>query len=252
VVVTSAPPAGSRQVQVLRDETEMEAARRSRDAVLASVSHELKTPLSAQLASIEMLRDGLATLDPNAVAGLVASLERSTLRLTRLIDNLLESVRIETGQATLRRVPVALAEVVEEAAAMTRPLLEQRGQRLEVELGDLPPVAGDRGQLAQVLVNLLANAHKYAPPGSVIRVRGARGSAGAQLSVEDAGPGVPEALSASIFDRFHRGGAEGEGMGLGLWIAKSIVERHGGHIWVRSGPDGGACFTLTFPAAEAA
>jgi signal transduction histidine kinase len=237
----------------MRDETEIEAARRSRDAVLANVSHELKTPLTAQLASIELLRDGLATLEPAAAAGLVASLERSTLRLTRLIDNLLESVRIETGQAAARRVPVALAAVVEEAVAMTRPLLEQRGQRLEIELASaLPPVAGDPGQLTQVVVNLLANAQKFAPEGSAIRVGGAPEGGSVSLWVEDAGPGVPPALSASIFDRFRRAADEGDGMGLGLWIAKSIVERHGGRIAVGASGEGGARFTLTLPAAEAA
>jgi signal transduction histidine kinase len=253
VVITSAPPAGASQVQVMRDETETEAARRSRDAVLANVSHELKTPLSAQLASIELLRDGLGAMAPAAAAELVVSLERSTLRLVRLVDNLLESVRIETGRATLRRIPVDLGALVEDAAAMTRPLLDQRRQRLEVApLASLPSVTGDPGQLTQVLVNLLANANKYAPDDSVIRVDAAPAKGTVSLWVEDAGPGVPPALSASIFDRFRRAGAEGEGMGLGLWIAKSIVERHGGRIAVSGSPAGGARFTLTLPAEAAA
>jgi signal transduction histidine kinase/HAMP domain-containing protein len=253
VVLTSSPPSDARQVQVLRDETETEAAGRSRDAVLANVSHELKTPLSAQLASIELLRDGLRILEPAAAEELVTSLERSTLRLVRLVDNLLESVRIETGQASFRRVPVELDTLVGEAAAMTRPLFDQRRQRLDFEpLGPLPPLSGDPGQLTQVLVNLLANAHKYAPDGSTIRVGGSFDEDAITLWVEDAGPGVPPALSASIFDRFQRAGTDGQGMGLGLWIAKSIVERHGGRIAVSSSPEGGARFTLEFPVHEAA
>ncbi|MGH9382240.1 MAG: sensor histidine kinase [Thermoanaerobaculia bacterium] len=253
VVITSAPPAGASQVQVMRDETEIEAARRSRDAVLANVSHELKTPLAAQLASIELLRDGLAEMEPAAAAGLVASLERSALRLTRLIDNLLESVRIETGRATLRRIQVALEAVVDEAVAMTLPLLEQRRLRLDVaRLAPLPPVTGDPGQLTQVLVNLLSNAQKFAPEGSTIRIGASHAAGSVSVWVEDAGPGVPAALSASIFDRFHRAGPEGDGMGLGLWIAKSIVERHGGLITVTSSRDGGARFTVSLPATEAA
>lgn len=253
VVINSSPPAGPRQVQVMRDETETEAARRSRDAVLANVSHELKTPLSAQLASLELLRDGLTSLDAAAAGELVGSLERSTLRLTRLIDNLLESVRIETGQAGLRRLPVALAEVVAEAVAMTLPLFEQRRQRLEVVLPPtLPVVTGDAGQLTQVFVNLLANAQKFAPDASTVWIGGSGSGGSAVLWVEDAGPGVPASMSRSIFDRFHRAGGEREGMGLGLWIAKAIVERHGGGISVASSSAGGARFTLTFPAAEAA
>jgi signal transduction histidine kinase len=252
VVITSAPPAGASQVQVMRDETETEAARRSRDAVLANVSHELKTPLSAQLASIELLRDGLGAMETSEATKLVTALERSTLRLMRLVDNLLESVRIETGRATLRRLPVDLAALVEDAAAMTRPLLDQRRQRLEIAHGSLPAVTGDPGQLTQVLVNLIANAQKYAPDDSVIRIGGSSAGGSVSLWVEDAGPGVPPALSASIFDRFRRAGTEGEGMGLGLWIAKSILERHGGRIGVSDSPAGGARFTLTLPVPEVA
>jgi signal transduction histidine kinase len=253
VVITSSPAAGARQVQVLRDETETEAARRTRDAILANLTHELKTPLSAQLASIELLRDGLGSLPPEAAGEVVTTLERSTLRLVRLVDNLLESVRIETGQAVARRLPVDLASLVDEAAGVTEPLLRQRGQRIEVaELEALPPLLGDPGQLTQVLVNLLANAQKYAPEGSTIRVGGALEGATVVLWVEDSGPGVPAALSASIFDRFHRAAADGEGMGLGLWIAKSIMERHGGRIGVSDAAQGGARFTLAFPVPEVA
>lgn len=253
VVITSAPPGGSRQVQVLRDETEIEAARRSRDVVLANVSHELKTPLSAQLASIELLRDGLGDFVPADAALLVTSLERSTLRLVRLVDNLLESVRIETGQATLRRIPVDIEGVVDEAAALTRSLFDQRGQQLELaHLERLPAIVGDPGQLTQVLVNLLSNAQKYAPDGSKVEVDGAVEGDALLLWVEDAGPGVPPAMSSSIFDRFRRAGSEGQGMGLGLWIAKSIVERHGGQIAVSSSKGGGARFTLRFPIPEVA
>jgi signal transduction histidine kinase len=255
VVVTSAPPAGGRQVQVMRDETEEEGARRARDAILANVSHELKTPLAAQLASIELLLDGVDRLGADAIRPLVQSLERSTLRLTRLIDNLLESVRIETGRVPWSPVTVDLAEVVSEAAASARPLLEQRNQRLEIDLPpELPAVEGNPTQLSQVLINLLANAHKYAPEGSAIRVgaRAEAGSAEATLWVEDAGPGVPPAASESIFDRFHRGARSQkgqDGMGLGLWIVKSIAVRHGGRVAVGPGDLGGARFMVTLPAA---
>jgi signal transduction histidine kinase len=255
VVVTSAPPAGPGQVQVIRDETEEEGARRVRDAVFANVSHELKTPLAAQLASIELLLDGLDRLGAEGARPLVRSLERSTLRLTRLIDNLLESVRIDTGQASWSRVPVDLETVAAEAAASTLPLLEQRGQRLEVDLPPaLPPVGGDPSQLTQVLVNLLANAHKFAPEGSTIRIGGRADTATVAIWVEDQGPGVPPAVSASIFDRFRRAGrpeAGQDGMGLGLWIVKSIVARHGGAVAVGAGAGGGARFTVTLPVLEA-
>ena len=240
VVITSAPPSEDQQVQVMRDETEMEAARRLRDAVLANISHEFKTPLSAQLASIELLRDRLLQ-DRGAdgeAADLVTSLERGSLRLAQLVDNLLESVRIESGQDGIRRRPVALDEVVEEAVELTRPLLAQRGQTIEVDLPyPLPPVEGDAPRLIQVFVNLLANANKYAPAGSAVRVGGVVEEGDVSLWVEDEGPGLPEGAGRSVFDRFVRSTAEEEpeqsGMGLGLWIVQSIVERHGGTVMAR-------------------
>jgi signal transduction histidine kinase len=253
VVIHSAPPAEDQQVQVLHDETDVEAARRQRDAVLANISHEFRTPLSAQLASIELLRDHLlqspSGLD-GATSDLVLSLERGSLRLTQLIDNLLESVRIESGQDSIRNRPVALDEVVEEAVEMTRPLLAQRGQSVEVDLPyPMPPVRGDAPRLTQVFVNLLANANKFAPEGSAVRVGGAVEGGAVVLWVEDDGPGLPgnsevnEAGGGELFDRFVRRAGEGEepetgGMGLGLWIVRSIVERHGGRVEAGVGPGG--------------
>jgi signal transduction histidine kinase/HAMP domain-containing protein len=254
VSLTSSQPAGDRQFQVMRDETEIEATRRLRDTVLANISHEFKTPLAAQLASIELLRDRLPELDAGAggsagdaggageAAGLVESLERGTLRLTQLVDNLLESVRIESGEAGIRRRPVALDEVVEQAAELMRPLLGQRGQRLEVDLPyPLPAIVGDAPRLTQVFVNLLANANKFAPEGTTIAIRGAVEPGGVALWVEDEGPGLPAGGPGSLFERFVRSAGEEpveSGMGLGLWIVKSIVERHGGRVEAESRREG--------------
>jgi signal transduction histidine kinase len=241
VALTSSQPAGDRQFQVMRDETEVEATRRLRDTVLANISHEFKTPLAAQLASIELLRERLPEVGGGEAEGLVESLERGTLRLTQLIDNLLESVRIESGEAGIRRRPVALDEVVEEAVEATSPLLAQRGQRLEVDLPyPLPSIVGDAPRLTQVFVNLLANANKFSPPGSTIAIRGTVEPAGIALWVEDEGPGLPEGGAGTLFERFVRSAGEEpaeSGMGLGLWIVKSIVERHGGRVEAESRTD---------------
>lgn len=241
VVITSAAPAEEetasgalRQVQVIRDETDLEAARHLRDAILANISHEFRTPLSAQLASIELLLDQLPELTPDQVGELVVAQQQGALRLTQLIDNLLESVRIEAGQDSIRRRPVAVDEVIEQALELTRPLLHLRRQTVEVDLPyPCPPVCGDAPRLSQVFVNLLANANKFAPPETVIRIGGMVEADSVTLWVEDEGPGLPTVAAQPLFARFTRAAGEepeAGGVGLGLWIVKSIVERHGGRV----------------------
>jgi signal transduction histidine kinase len=254
-VITSSAMVEDLQVQVIRDETELEGVRRARDSVLANISHEFRTPLAAQLASIELLRDGLDSLEPQARRDLVLSLERGTVRLTRLIDNLLESVRIESGQLSLRRQPVALPDVVDQARGLIEALVTQRRQVLQVDFpGSLPPIDGDSPRLTQVFVNLLANASKFAPEGSVIRVGGRQQDRQVEAWVEDEGTGVPDLADTSIFDRFYRGNAdepEPTGLGLGLWIVKSIVERHGGQVSAGRTTEGRTRFSVSLPVARA-
>ena len=254
-VITSSQPADGLQVQVIRDETELEAVRRARDSVLANISHEFRTPLAAQLASIELLLGGLEQLPREQLRELITSLERSTLRLTQLIDNLLESVRIESGQLAIRQQSVALAEVVDDARALVGSLLAQRRQTLAVSLPEeLPAVSGDKTRLTQVFVNLLANANKFAPEDSVVRI-GADADAGeVRAWVEDEGAGPAALDDAQLFARFRRGGSEPEpaGLGLGLWLVKSIIDRHGGRVAFERTADGRTRFSLTLPAEEAA
>jgi K+-sensing histidine kinase KdpD len=222
-------------VQVLRDETELEAVRRTRDTVLANISHEFRTPLAAQLASIELLRDGLGKMTAKQQRELVASLERGAQRLAWLIDNLLESVRIESGQLAIRNQDVVLDEVVQAARELIEPLIAQRGQKLEVRsIEALPAIRGDHQRLIQVVVNLLANASKFGPPNSVIRVAGrAFHGGGAEFWIEDEGAGPADPDDTALFEQFRRSGGEDpqeSGLGLGLFIVRSIVERHGGRV----------------------
>src|SRR5690606_34693862 len=167
---------------------------------------------------------------------LVLGLETGGVRLRRLIDNLLESVRIESGQLAVRRVPLDVATLIEEAVELARPLAERRGQRIEQRIEpELPQLTGDPQRIAQVLTNLLANASKYGPDGSVLRVGAGRvhdaGASRIEIWVEDDGPGVPPEVAREP-GRFRRGASEPreEGSGLGLWICRSIVERHGGEL----------------------
>ena len=251
VVVTSSGLVEGLQVQVIRDETELEAVRRARDSVLANISHEFRTPLAAQLASIELLLDNLETMPPGQRRELMESLQRGTLRLTQLIDNLLESVRIESGQLAIRRQSVALAEVIEDAQTLIGSLLALRRQRLEVSLpGELPLMEGDRHRLTQVFVNLLANANKFAPEGSAIRIGCEPDEARLTVWVEDEGPGPTSPVAEDLFAPFRRGaGQEPEpgGLGLGLWIVRSIVERHGGTIGLERTDGDRTRFTMVLP-----
>jgi signal transduction histidine kinase len=253
-VITSSPMVDDLQVQVIRDETELESVRRTRDSILANISHEFRTPLAAQLASIELLREGLDNLAPEARRDLVLSLERGTVRLTRLIDNLLESVRIESGQLAVRRQAVSLPEVVEQARGLMEALILQRRQTLLIELPPgLPAIDGDGPRLTQVFVNLIANASKFAPEGSTIRIGARPKGQRVEAWVEDEGAGLPDLADGAIFNRFYRGKdeePEPSGLGLGLWIVKSIIDRHGGAIGAGRTAEGRTRFSVELPAVE--
>jgi len=246
----------AQQFQVIRDETDVESARRMRDGVLANISHEFRTPLSAQLASLELLRDRLPDMDVTEARELLLSIERGTLRLTGLIDNLLESVRIDAGMDSIRKQTVALDEIVEEAVDLAAPLIAIREQALDVNLPyPMRPVQGDRSRLVQVFVNLLGNANKFAPAGSTIRIGGETQENEITLRVEDEGEGIAPGDTEAVFERFTRSTGEEpveSGMGLGLWIVKSIVERHGGRVVAQAADHQGARMSVTLPVGEAA
>ena len=252
VVLTSAGPVEGLQVQVMRDETDLEAARRARDSILANISHEFRTPLAAQLASIELLQENLGALPREQLVELVATLRRGSLRLTRLIDNLLESVRIEAGQLAIRRQELDVADVVRDAVELVESLFSQRSQTLSVDVPEGLRIVGDAPRLVQVLVNLLANANKFAPDRGTVRV-GARADGDTVLvHVDDPGPGIAESDGTSIFERFHRATdqePDPRGLGLGLWIVRSIVERHGGRVHSLRTDDGWTRFVVVLPLA---
>jgi signal transduction histidine kinase len=241
------------QVQVLRDETDLEAARRARDSILANISHEFRTPLAAQLASIELLQENLHELPREQLEELVASLRRGSLRLTRLIDNLLESVRIESGQLAIRHQDLDPGDLLRDAVELVQSLFTQRGQTLSVDVASgLPAIVGDAPRLIQVFVNLLANANKFAPEGSVVSVAARPVDGMIEITVDDTGPGVTESDAGSIFERFHRAAdaePEPRGLGLGLWIVRSIVERHGGNVQATRTDAGQTRFVVRLPAA---
>ncbi|TVS10708.1 MAG: HAMP domain-containing protein [Wenzhouxiangella sp.] len=251
VVIHSAPPSGNQQVQIIRDETQTEAGRRLRDAVIANVSHEFKTPLAAQTAAIELLQSGRGSLDAEQSAQLIEAMSRSTVRLNQLIDNLLESVRIDAREDRIDLHLLHIEDVIEQAVGVVDPLLLQRRQCLTTKIQpEIPEFLGDGQRLIQVLVNLLSNAIKYAPEETAIQLDISTVGQVLRIVLEDEGPGLAASESEAIFDRFYRApglSAGRAGMGLGLWIVKSIVQRHGGRIEFARTRAGGSSFRVFLP-----
>lgn len=239
-----------RLVRVL-DQARLESeTERLRSAMLTSLSHDLRTPLAAIIGAVSSLKS-------RAVAGnggddtLLDTLHGEAERMGRFVRNLLDMTRLEAGALELKREPIDLADVVSGAVRRASPILV--GHKVEVSIpDDFPLVRGDHLLLEQVLFNLLDNAGKYAPTGSVITIQAHRQAAHVRITVADAGPGIPQELWDKIFDKFYRIQARDHqqaGTGLGLAICRGFVEAMGGTITVRNGNDdqSGACFDITLP-----
>jgi signal transduction histidine kinase len=257
LIVRRLPASGHRQVLVVREENAIEAGRAMRDRILANLSHEFQTPLSAQIASIELLRDHLRH-SPDAVAiQLTDAQYRGTMRLSQLVDNLLDSVRIESGEMRLRRQPVDLATVVADAVELIQPLTDQRDQRVVSTLAPGPSLTGDSQRLFSVMVNLLANANKFAPDQTTIWVEMEWSPQWVTVWVEDEGRGLsPLRGSSDLFAPFKRSPHEEpsqRGSGLGLAIVHAIVVAHGGEVKVAEPVHRrGARIGIVLPVGEAA
>ena len=225
---------------------------RLRAALLTSVSHDLRTPLASIIGSLTSLRSYGRRYDDAAREGLMATIQAEAERLNRFIGNLLDMTRLESGAIELKPEPVDLGEIIGTALQRAGRLLAEH--RVEVEVApDLPPLSLDYLLLEQALFNLLDNAAKYAPPGSLIRVAARREGALAALSVSDEGPGVPAGDLEHIFDKFyrvHRQDRQRAGTGLGLAVCRGFVAAMGASITAANrGDRSGAVFTIRIPAA---
>jgi signal transduction histidine kinase len=227
--------------------TELENVERLRRDLVANVSHELKTPISALRAHLENLLDGVE--EPNRET-LQVMLEQSE-RLTRLVEELLDLSRLESGGVTLTMEPVRLGPLVRQVAREV-----QVGRDPTVGFGnevadDLAPVRADRERLHQVLFNLLDNAFRFTPAGGSVTVAATRVNGSVEVTVEDTGPGIPDEHLPFVFERFYRvdsARSRGDGgTGIGLTIVRSVVEAHGGHIWAERRADGGSRFRFELP-----
>jgi signal transduction histidine kinase len=230
---------------------EAESSNRAKDEFIAMISHELRTPLGAILIWAQLLKAD--DVDPGAVTRAVGMIERSTKTLAQLIDDLLDASRIIAGKLTFETRPLELRPVIDAAFEAASPAAEAKGILLERSLpGPLPPVAGDPGRLQQVVGNLLANAVKFTPEGGRVEVRLARSGSTAHITIIDTGSGISPEFLPFIFERFRQADTTStrkqKGLGLGLAIARQIVQLHGGTIEASSAGEGrGSTFTVKLP-----
>jgi signal transduction histidine kinase len=230
---------------------EAERANRSKDEFIATVSHELRTPLNTIRLWSRMLADGKLSAGDAAEGAKI--LERSALAQQQLIDDLLDLSRMARGQLRLQLRNTRLVDVVEAAIAQTIPLAQARQIRLAADLaGGAAPVRADADRIQQVTWSLLTNAVKFTPTGGRVDVRLHRAGDRMALEVRDSGSGIDPRLLPFVFDRFRQGAAgtacRQSGLGLGLAIAKQLVELHGGTISAESGgPGQGSLFRVCLP-----
>ena len=222
----------------------LERVDEQRSALLRSVSHDLRTPLATiKTATSDMQAD--ADYDAEARAELLDLVGYEADRLDRLVTNLLSLSRIDAGALQPDRQAVVLEELVAERASRLSRLLADVRFEMSFPPG-METVDADYSQLDQVITNLLENAARYAPPGSVVRVAARQLQSDVEVCVSDQGPGLDSATTEELFKPF-RSGPGSPGTGVGLAICKAIVEAHGGHISGANRPSGGAVFTFTMP-----
>ena len=219
-----------------------------RNALLSAVSHDLRTPLTAITGAASAALDDDTRLDATTRRELLESIRDEAERLNRLVNNLLDVTRLESGSLQLRREWIPLEEIV--GVALARFAGPLRDRKVTTRLPeDLPPVHVDGLLLGQVFINLVENAAKHTPAGLPVEIDAHREDDRVVVDVADRGPGLPKGEERRIFDKFYGGGATA-GAGLGLTICRAIVEAHGGRIWAENRPGGGAIFRFSVSAGE--
>lgn len=224
---------------------------RLKDDFMSSVTHELRTPLTSIRALAELMRDE-ADMDDAQRQQFLAIIVGESERLSRLVNQVLDMAKIESGHGEWHNTELDLGALMRQAADTTAELFRERGAVLDLQVpAHVPPLHADADRLLQVLLNLLSNAVKFVPAGAGrVTLALACDERGATVTVDDNGPGVPEAERALVFEKFRQGGdarARPQGTGLGLPICREIVAHFGGHIGVDTAPGGGARFAFWLP-----
>jgi signal transduction histidine kinase len=223
-----------------------------KDDFVSTVSHELRTPLTSIRAFSEILLDN-PDLSPEERGQFLGLVVEETERLSRLINQVLDLSKLESGQMEWEIGEVDIGDVVRGSAASTTQLFTQRGATLDVHVPDsVPPVQADRDRLKQVVINLLSNAAKFTRSTAAVDVQVQNGQI--RVDVRDDGPGIDPKDQQIIFEKFRQGGDvltdRPQGTGLGLPISRQIVEHLGGKLWVDSEPGKGSTFSFTLPVSQ--
>jgi len=219
-----------------------------RQNMMADIAHELRTPLTVIQGNLEALMDGVYDLTPENIA----AVHRHTVVLSRLVADLRDLALAEAGQLRLERKPISLAQVIAQVSEGLEAQAREKGVTLKIEASDaLPPVEADEQRIAQVLFNLMSNALRHTSSGGTITTSAELRDGRVLTSVRDTGMGIPPEDLPRVFERFYRADrsrarATG-GSGLGLTIAKQIVEAHGGQIWAQSWLGAGSTFAFSLP-----
>jgi signal transduction histidine kinase/CheY-like chemotaxis protein len=236
-------------------EEELQDANRRKDEFLAMLSHELRNPLAPIRNAVELMRR-VGTNEQRVVMARDV-IDRQVTQLARLVDELLDVSRISQGKIVLKKEPVELSKIVAHSVETVRPMIDQREQRLTIEVSPHPVwLMGDFARLSQVLANLLNNASKYTPDHGRIRLAAAGEHGFATITVEDNGTGIESELLPRVFELFVQGDrgldrAQG-GLGIGLTLVKRLIELHQGKVEAQSpGPGKGATFRVTLPSVSA-
>jgi len=234
------------------ERSEVEAAREKlRTTLLSSVSHDLRTPLASITGASSTIMADIDQLPRETIRDLSRSINKEAERLSRIVTNLLEVTRLESGAVLLNKQPYFIEELIGSALARLEAVLSKHNVVPQSE-EDLPLVLADGVLIEQVLVNLLENAARYTPEGSTITISAIRKNLSVLISVTDNGPGIPAGNEKKIFDKFTSIG-QGEipkGTGLGLAICAGIIKAHTGEIWAENRSQGGAGFYFTLPVAD--